>query len=85
MACNYQAFPLFFQLVFSRGWDSLMKMEKKWITLPNSGIFGDRNNNFEQFPFFSSYYYFIEIYVTALDEYYFRSWKGWVESSIIFS
>ena len=62
-----------------------MKMEKKWSTLPNSGLFGDWNNNFEWFPFFSCYYYFIEIYVTSLDEYDFRSWKGWVESSIIFS
>ena len=85
MACNYQAFPLFFQLVFSRGWDSLMKMEKKWSTLPNNGLFGDWNNNFERFPFLSCYYYFTEIYVTTLDEYDFCSWKGWVESSIIFS
>eukprot|EP01018_Ginkgo_biloba_P009510 Gb_21100 [translate_table: standard] len=65
------------KLEFSRGWDMIMELETNWSTLPNSA---DWNNLFEPFPFFDSYDYFIQIYLTASNEDDLRSWRGWVES-----
>uniref|UniRef100_A0A0C9QNB7 Poly(A) polymerase n=1 Tax=Wollemia nobilis TaxID=56998 RepID=A0A0C9QNB7_9CONI len=65
------------KLEFSRGWSTIVKMERNWVFLPNSA---DWESLFEPFPFFSSYEYFIQISLRASDEDALRSWRGWVES-----
>ncbi|KAH9325734.1 hypothetical protein KI387_005912, partial [Taxus chinensis] len=62
---------------FSRGWDTITKMERTWGSLTNSS---DWESLFEPFPFLSSYEYFFQIHLTASDVDDLRNWKGWVES-----